>query len=174
MRTLLLLSFLSTSIPTANMDLNRTNANTSETILTPSGLAVGKFGLLGNYPVDGYMLTQPLLTPLLYTGGATHDLLILVTLNNSVYAYDANVISATPVWSNRTFATPYTGYPVSESTLYSQGIGCISTPVADVVNLKLYVVCDTVSGSTPNWVIRQLDLTTGTTLLSTNHRVAKW
>lgn len=164
MKTILALLALLTSIPTANVDLNRTNSNPSETLLTPANVGAGTFGLIGSYAVDGLLFAQPLFVPSITTSGNVHDLVIIPTLNNSVYAFDANSPGSAAVWSNLTFATPFTGYPVSESILYNGGLGCLSTPVADVPNLKLYIVCDSVVGSTPNWILRQLDLTTGATL----------
>ena len=165
---LALLTFLlQSTIPSANVDSNRTNANPSETLLTPSNVSAGHFGLRGSYSVDGLTFAQPLFIPGITTSGKAHDLLIVATMNNSVYAFDANNPGTAAVWSNLAFATPFTGYPVSESILYSAGLGCLSTPVADVANLKLYVVCDSVVSTTPNWILRQLDLTTGATLQST-------
>jgi hypothetical protein len=149
------------AVLSANVDLNRTNANNAETMLTPSNVHSGTFKLLGNFAVDGYIFSQPLYVPAVTTSGATHNLVIVVTLNNSVYAFDAANPGGSPVWSNLHFATTYTGYPAVGTPLYSQGLGCLSTPVADTVNNKLYVVCDT---STPNWVLRQLNLSTGATL----------
>jgi len=166
MKIFLILLTLLTSIPTANVDLNRTNSVTTETLLTPTTIAT-HFGLQGSYSVDGLIFAQPLFVPAIMTSGTAHDLVIIATLNNSVYAFDANNPGSLPLWSNLAFATPFTSYPVSESILYSAGLGCLSTPVADVTNLKLYVVCDSVVGSTPNWILRQLDLTTGATLQST-------
>lgn len=152
------------SIPTANVDLNRTNANPNEVRLTPSIVTSPSFGLRGSYAVDGEIFAQPLYVPQIATSGKTHNLVIIATLNNSVYAFDADLPGSSPVWSNLAFATPFTGYPVNEGGLYSAGLGCLSTPVADPANLRLYVVCDSVVGSTPNWIIRQLNLSTGATL----------
>jgi len=149
------------SIPTSNVDGNRNNSVSTETQLTPTNVTTGKFGLFGGWATDGHVFSQPLFVPAVTTSGVVHDLLIVVTMNNSVYAFDANRPGAT-VWSNLAFASPYASYPVAEGGLYGS-LGCLSTPVVDVANSKLYVVCDT---STPNWVIRQLDLTTGSTLLT--------
>jgi hypothetical protein len=167
MKIILFLLSLFTTIPSANMDSNRTNSNTSEVSLTPANVSGGRFVLLGSYNVDGLIFSQPLFIPAITTTTGIHDLVIITTLNNSVYAFDANRLGTTAIWSNLAFATPFTGYPVSESILYNGGLGCLSTPVADVPNLKLYVVCDSVVGSTPNWILRQLDLTTGATLQTT-------
>lgn len=166
MKTLLFLSLLA-SIPTANVDLNRTNTNTAETQLTPTSVTAGGFRKLGSYTVDGFIFAQPLYVPAITTSGTVHDLVIVATLNNSVYAFDAAAPGTAAVWSNLNFATPYTGYPVVESALYSQGLGCLSTPVVDAPNNKLYVVCDSVFGGAPNWILRQLNLSTGATVLTT-------
>ena len=60
MKTLTALLLLWQSVPTANVDQNRTNTNTGETQLTPATVTSGKFGLRGSYSVDGYILAQPL------------------------------------------------------------------------------------------------------------------
>lgn len=91
MKTILIALLLTQSIPTANVDLNRTNANPFETILTPATVANGSsFHKLGFYSVDGYVFAQPLFVPGLTVGGALHDVAYLVTMNTSVYAVDAN------------------------------------------------------------------------------------
>ena len=164
MKTLILAIFLSQSIPTSNADLNRTNSNSSESQLTPTSVQATQFGLRGSYTVDGTVFAQPLYIPSITISGKVHDLVIVATMNNSVYAFDGNTVNSSPLWSNLQFATPYTGFPQQEGGFYGAGLGCLSTPVVDVANLKLYVVCDSVSGSTPNWILRQLSLTTGATL----------
>jgi hypothetical protein len=163
----LLAFFLLASLPTANFDLNRTNANLSEPFLTPTSVTSGNFKLLGSYILDGLVFAQPIYVEKITTSGQTHNLVIIATLNNSVFAFDADAPGSAPVWSNLAFATAFSGYPIVGAALYSSPIGCLSTPVADIPNSKLYVVCDTVVGSTPNWIIRQLDLTTGATLITT-------
>ena len=86
------------AVLSANVDLNRTNANNAETMLTPSNVHSGTFKLLGNFAVDGYIFSQPLYVPAVTTSGATHNLVIVVTLNNSVYAFDAANPGGSPVW----------------------------------------------------------------------------
>lgn len=163
----ILLSLFTTGIyaadvPVVHNDLAQTGAVTTETALTPSNVTPAKFGRLGSWAIDGVVFAQPLVVHGVLISGTSKDLLIVATMNNSVYAFDANS-PGTTIWSNLTFATPYANYPVQEGALYG-ALGCLSTPVADVTNSKLYVVCDT---DTPNWVIRQLSLTTGSTLIST-------
>ena len=71
-------------------DNGRTGWNQAETALTPATVASGKFGLLKTLAVDGNVLAQPLLVSG-YTmpDGTVHDVLIVATGHNTVYAYDA-------------------------------------------------------------------------------------
>ncbi len=151
-----------TDIPVANFDANRTNANTAETLLTPTNVASGKFGKLGSWSTDGYVFAQPLTVANVTVSGVLKNLLIVVTMNNSVYAFDADRPGVT-VWSNLAFATPYASYPVAEAALYGVSQGCLSTPAADRATMILYAVCE---NNTPNWILRSIDLTTGSTLNS--------
>jgi hypothetical protein len=164
MKTILIALVLLQSVPTANVDLNRTNANLSESQLTSATITGPRFGLKGAYAVDGPVFAQPLFVSGITISGKSRDLVIVATMSNSVYAFDGNVPSTSPIWSNLRFATAYTSFPEQEGGFYGAGLGCLSTPVVDAANLKLYVVCGSVSGTTPNWIIRQLNLTTGATL----------
>ncbi len=75
---------------TYHYDRGRTGWNQSETDLTPAAVASAKFGLLTTLQVDGNVFAQPLLVsgyPM--PDGSTHDVLIVATGHNSVFAYDA-------------------------------------------------------------------------------------
>jgi len=79
------------SVTTFHYDNARTGWNPHETDLTPASVASGDFGLLATLPVDTGVWAQPLLVSgYAMPDGATHDVLIVVTTNNSVYAFDAN------------------------------------------------------------------------------------
>lgn len=71
-------------------DDNRTGWNPAETDLTVANVASSSFGLLATLPVDGNVFAQPLLVSN-YTmpDGTRHNVLIVATGNNSVYAFDA-------------------------------------------------------------------------------------
>jgi len=71
-------------------DGNRTGWNPNETDLTPAAIQSGKFGLLATLAVDGNVFGQPLLVSgLTLPDSSVHDVLIVATGNNSVYAFDA-------------------------------------------------------------------------------------
>jgi hypothetical protein len=75
---------------TYHYDTSRTGWNDEETDLTPATVASGKFGLLATLKVDGNVLAEPLLVSgFVFPGGSTHDVLIVATGHDSVYAFDA-------------------------------------------------------------------------------------
>jgi hypothetical protein len=156
--------FLTQSITTANYDLNRTNYQPNEDQLTPAAASGSLISSIGSYSVDGYVFAQPLYVPGVVISGQTRNLLIVVTMNDSIYAFDADQPGKT-VWSNTEFDSPYPDYPVAEASLYGQSLGCLSTPVVDVANSEIWAVCDSDTG--PAWILRSFSLTTGAVLTST-------
>jgi len=78
------------NVTTYHYDNLRTGWNQSETDLTPASVASAKFGLLKSLTVDGNVFAQPLLVSgYQMPDGSTHDVLIIATGHDSVYAYDA-------------------------------------------------------------------------------------
>jgi hypothetical protein len=76
---------------TYHYDLNRTGWNPTETDLTPATVASGNFGQLTTLNVDGNVFAQPLLVSnFMMPDGSTHDVLIVATGHDSVYAFDAD------------------------------------------------------------------------------------
>jgi hypothetical protein len=71
-------------------DLLRTGWNQSETDLTPSTVGSSNFGQLTTLSVDGNVFAQPLLVSgFTMPDSTTHDVLVVATGHNSVYAFDA-------------------------------------------------------------------------------------
>lgn len=139
------------TIPTAHYDNSRDAVNSQETVLTPANVANLK--LLGKYSLDGVLFAQVLYIPAVTIAGVSHNVLIAATMNNSVYALDADLPGSTPLWGanfGATFASPFAGMYVN--------LGVCATPVVDVANGFVYVV--TVN-NTPTWTLRKLSLTTG-------------
>jgi outer membrane protein assembly factor BamB len=76
---------------TYHYDLNRTGWNPTETVLTPANVNPTDFGLLTTLNVDGNVMGQPLLVSnFTLPDGSTHNVLIVTTGHNSVYAFDAD------------------------------------------------------------------------------------
>jgi len=151
------------TVLTYHNDNSRTGQNLSETILTPTSVASAQFAQLGTINVDGPVDAEPLYVGGMTISGVTHNVLFVVTENDSVYAFDADTF--TQLWQNPllngTGESPSDdhGCPQVEPT-----IGITSTPVIDLnagPNGTIFVVAMSKSGSTYHQRLHALDLTTG-------------
>ena len=79
---------------TQHNDNTRTGVNLRETVLTPENVNKARFGMLFKRVVDDQLYTQPLIVTGVEVGGGTHDIVYVTTVNNSVYAFDANDAAA--------------------------------------------------------------------------------
>jgi hypothetical protein len=150
----------------------RTGLNSSETVLTPANVNSTQFGKLFSLPVDGQLFAQPLYVPSLTIGSKVHNVLFVATQHDSVYAFDADSGSQTPLW-HTSFINPSAGItsvPCAEAgaddcTTITPEFGITSTPAIDSTSGTIYVVAETkeVSGSTTSHVYRlhALSLATG-------------
>jgi hypothetical protein len=132
------------------------------------------FGKLFSYAIDGRVTAQPLYVanvyvpnPLHGTAGY-HNVLYVVTANDSVYAYDADGKVLGTLWYD-SFINPPTVVPVPGSCVVAGVpiIGITPTPVIDPTTNTMYVVARTLEGQTTactgTYVYRlhALDITTG-------------
>jgi hypothetical protein len=156
---------------TQHNDNARTGVNLRETLLTPENVNKARFGMLFKRIVDDQLYTQPLIVTGVEVGGGTHDVVYVTTVNNSVYAFDANDAAAeAPIW-HVNFGTPANMHSANFGCLDINGqMGIIGTPVIDKVRGVLYVVALTRAGAVtgPHTGFTQrlhaLDLATGADL----------
>ena len=159
------------AVTTYHFDGARTGQATDQTILVPANVNSTRFGKLFSYPVDGLIVAQPLYVPnVTLPGIGTRNVVYVVTQHDSVYAFDADAGTGTPLWKV-SFINPAAGVttvPISEQLCSGTGfteIGIIGTPVIDLASGTLYLSAKTreASGSTVNYVHRlhALDITTG-------------
>jgi hypothetical protein len=105
----------------------RTGWNTAETTLTTANVNSTTFGKLFELTVDGLVDAEPLYLSAVPVQGVTHNVLIVATENDSVYAYDAD--SGAQLWK---ITTLLAGENPSDDRGCGQvvpQIGITSTPV---------------------------------------------
>src|SRR5690348_8384551 len=97
------------SILTHHYDAARTGANLSESILSPADVNPNQFGTVLSFSVDGQLYAQPLYVPgVPILGSGTHNVVYVATEHDSVYAFDADGESTSPLWQ-RSFLNPGIG-----------------------------------------------------------------
>ena len=106
----------------------RTGLNSSETSLTLSNVNSSSFGKLFTLTVDGLVDGEPLyLSAVPIPGSGTHNLLIVVTENDSVYAFDADTGAA--IWHISALKSGETPSDDRGCSQVAPRIGITSTPV---------------------------------------------
>jgi hypothetical protein len=156
---------------TQHNDNARTGTNLRETMLTPENVNKTTFGMLFRRVVDDQLYTQPLLATGIQVAGNSRDLVYVTTVNNSVYAFDANDSEVTlPVW-HVNFGIPANVHSAEFGCLDINGqMGIIGTPVIDKARGVLYVVALTRAGALTGPLtgftqrLHALDLATGADL----------
>jgi hypothetical protein len=167
-------AFCQPAITTWHNDNMRTGQNLQETILTLANVNQTQFGKVFSYPVDGNIYAQPLYVPnVTIPSKGVHNVIFVVTENDSVYAFDADskTLNPSPLWYTNV-TTPPNVVPVpcldnhKGCNIYPI-IGITGTPVINLATNKMYFVARTkeiVTGQTLPYYyerIHALDITTG-------------
>jgi hypothetical protein len=149
------------NVTTFHNDNMRTGWNAVETILKPSLVNTSNFKVLFKRTLDDPLYSQPLY--LSGIGSPPRNVVYATTLNNSVYAFDADDAAGTqPLWS-RSLGTPIRQSDLNDTTcgLVSGDIGIVSTPVIDATTGTMYLVAMTHEGSSFIHRLYALDVVTG-------------
>src|SRR6202453_889981 len=158
-----------TPVTTWHYDNVRSGANPNETILTPENVSSKEFGKLFAQPVDGAIIGQALYLPQVTIPGAgVHNVVYVATMNDSVYAFDADTApgaTAAPLWHTSFLINGATPVPIKlqgcgGSTEWTQ-VGIVSTPVIDPVAGILYVVAKTYESSASVYRLHALNVAAG-------------
>jgi hypothetical protein len=154
-------------VTTYHNDIGRTGMNTNETILTPENVNMSNFGKIFAYPVDGAIFAQPLYVPnVLIPGQGTHNVAYVVTENDSIYAFDADGLTTTPLWQTA-LANPAEGITAVPCAMIAVScnvyptVGITATPVIDPVGETIYFVAQTLENGVIYQRLHALDITTG-------------
>jgi hypothetical protein len=147
---------------TYHNDLSRTGENLQEAQLTPSNVSAASFGKRFTIPVDGNVYAQPLyMAKVAVPHLGLHNVVYVVTENDTVYAFDADDPKGLTLWSN------HLGRALQASDLpdacsgIEPSIGITGTPVIDPVARTLYVVALTFQDSVEQYWLHALDVSSG-------------
>jgi len=130
--------------PTGQHDPQRSGNAAAESVISPAN--VNTLKLSWSLVVDGKVTAQPLFLGAVQVAGSTHDVVIVATNANSIYALDA--ATGAQLW-RRNFGAPLPG-----SGAIPGGFGISATPVADRVSGRIYAISD-------NGKLRTIALATG-------------
>lgn len=149
------------SILTQHNDNARTGANTQETTLNPDNVISANFGLLFKRAVDDQVYAQPLYAAGVRTGNGARNVVYAATVNNSVYAFDADDPDAAPYWQVNFGEPPTLSSARFNCSDMNGSMGITGTPVIDASSQTLYVVSKTKEGTGHVQRLHALDLATG-------------
>jgi hypothetical protein len=159
-----------TDVVTYKNDLARSGQNLTETVLTLANVNATSFGKLRFLSADGKVDAQPLYLAALSVQGATHNVVLVATENDSVYAFDADSgavlwqVSVLPAGESVGDLPPYSCDQVSPT------IGITATPVIDRsagAHGVVYLVAMSKAGaSSYHQRLHALDVTTGAEVLN--------
>jgi hypothetical protein len=135
-------------------DDKRTGAYLGETVLKPDMVKTGSFGRLYCRPVDDEIYGSILYIPGVDLGAkGRHDVLLVVTMNDSVYAFDAADATGPALWEKH-YTDPamgITAVPTRDLAKTTCGtyqditakVGILSTPALDVAAGTAYLLART-------------------------------
>jgi glucose dehydrogenase len=158
---------------TYHNDSMRTGQNTHETLLNRSNVNASHFGKIGSLPVDGQVYAQPLVVKGVSINKTKHDVVYVATEHDSVYAFDANSLSTTPLWKRSFLGDAVRachncttlGYLDVNAPNIVPEIGITATPVIDADAGIMYVSAVTMENGTAVARLHGLELASGKEIL---------
>ncbi len=151
------------NVLTYHNDVARTGQNLNESTLTAANVNFANFGMLGNLSADAGVDAEPLYASNLTLAGGVHNVLYVVTENDSVYAFDADTF--TQLWHVSVLGANETASDNRGCGQVSPIIGITSTPVIDLsagTHGKIFLVAMSLDNNgNYHQRLHALDLTTG-------------
>ena len=142
----------SVSVLTQHNDNTRAGWNNNESALTTANVNTQKFGELFTLAVDDQVYAQPLVVGNVSIAGGSHNIVLVATVNNTVYAYDGD--TGARYWQ-KNFTAPgmrpprnvdMTGACSGAYTDFSNNLGIVGTPVIDATTHTMYFVARSTTG----------------------------
>ena len=163
------------SVLTQHNNNNRTGWYDNEVTLNKSNVHAGSFGKIFTRIIDDQIYAQPLVKlNLSIPGKGNKNIVFVATVNNTVYAFDADSANVTtPYWQIN--LTPAHSRVISKNDEtgacggfyndFSGNMGIVGTPVIDSSTNTMYVVARSVDTSNRGKVFKQylhaINITTG-------------
>ena len=117
------------SVLTYHNDNGRTGQMLSETVLQPANVNTTSFGRLTTLSVDGKVDAQPLYVPNVNITGNRHNVLVVATEHDSLYAFDAD--TGAMLWQVSLLGSRETTSDTRSCGQVTPEIGITSTPAID-------------------------------------------
>lgn len=171
---------------TYHNDLSRDGVNAHEFALTKANLNTSTFGKLFSCQVDGAIYAQPLWIPQLTVAGAPHNVVVVATQHDGLFAFDADTAPCSTLWHVSLIDSAHGG-SASETSVPSYGpgalvgqgggdiapeVGVTGTPVIDPATNTLYVVSKSADATNQIFQrIHAIDLTTGNERANSPHSI---
>jgi hypothetical protein len=155
-----------TAVLTQRGSSSRVGWNSDETVLNDHDVNAADFGKVLAYPVDGKIYAQPLFVPGLRVDGRVHNVVIVVTERDSVYAFDADATGTPPAPLWHTSFLVHGAVPVQAAndltcTSIAPTVGITGTPVIDTATGTMYLIATTkVNGQIVDY-LHALNISTG-------------
>jgi hypothetical protein len=155
-----------TAVYTQRGDNSRAGWNSHETVLNNRDVNQAGFGQRVRYPVEGKIYAQPLFVPGLHIDGGVHNVVIVATEDDQVYAFDADTAGPAPppLWHTSFLvhgATAVPSFSVLHCTSIEPTFGITGTPVIDAATGTMYLVAVTKQGPDIVDTLHAIDITTG-------------
>ena len=147
------------------MTISEQGRDTNETVLAPGNVNQTQFGKLFTYTLDGIAFASPLyVANVNIPGQGFHNVVYMATEHDSVYAWDADGLSSSPLWKVSFLGSDIKPVPcgdTGECGDIPNEIGITGTPVIDHASGTLYVVAKTKEGVNYVQRLHALDIATG-------------
>ena len=152
-------------VTTWHNDVARTGQNLQEYALTPTTITGGNFGKRWSCPLDGSVYAQPLYMANVSIGGGTHNVVFVVTMHDTIYAFDADNSG-----SRALLDISYVNASAGISSISSANAGCndvlveygiTGTPVIDPTTQMIYFVTSTTENGVYYQRLHAVNITNG-------------
>jgi hypothetical protein len=160
------------AVLTQRDDVTRLGWDSTETRLTVTTVGSQEFGKRAAYPVDGKVYAQPLYVPGLTINGHQHNVVIVATQHDSVYAFDADAAGTRPpppLWQVSVIQPRARAFRAASDRIAGNRrcdsiipeVGISSTPVIDWSTRTIYLTALDAESGTLTYRVHSLDLLTG-------------